>query len=456
MSKRLACGTLFDALSASAQKDGIVVIEDGMIRYAGPAASAPPPRPGDEMLDYSRFFVMPGLIDVHTHLSYGNAKTEEDIDLYGALEFRAIRGVFFAQQVLAAGYTSLCVPGDAGHVSTSIRDAIDAGLFPGPRVTTAGPYLTNRQGLTDWYPTWIGVPETANSRVVRSSVEAIEEIRRQVKDGVDCIKIAMDGRDIRPNGELVAAFTQEETDVMVREAHRLGRKVVVHARGREAVLYSAKASADLIFHASWMDKEGLEWVVKNGCAISPTLTYMRHSIDFTQDIDPSGKRGRRESATHEFEIACKALRLAREAGVPMMTGTDSGFAITPYGEWHAREIGIFVRYLGFSPAQALQCATATSAQFLRDGDRLGALQPGRHADLVVVDGDPLQDVSLLLKRERLHAIYLAGEKVELKRRSYNPRKVSDFAYTWWNDLYTQQRVEELGLGGDFAQAGKHS
>src|ERR1700674_4426151 len=105
MDKRLACGTLFDGLSGSPQKDATVIIEDGIVQYAGPAAKAPPPKPGEEMLDYSRFFVMPGLIDVHTHLAYGNAKTEEDIDLYGAMEFRAIRGLFFAQQVLAAGYT---------------------------------------------------------------------------------------------------------------------------------------------------------------------------------------------------------------------------------------------------------------------------------------------------------------------------------------------------------------
>ncbi len=138
-------------------------------------------------------FVMPGLIDVHTHLAYGNAKSEEDIDLYSPLEFRALRGMFFAQKVAAAGYTAICSPGDAGQISLSIRNAIRAGLFDGPRVMAAGRYLTTHQGLTDWYPTWIGAPETSIGKLVTTAAEAVEEIRRQVKNGVDCIKIAMDG-----------------------------------------------------------------------------------------------------------------------------------------------------------------------------------------------------------------------------------------------------------------------
>lgn len=128
---------------------------------ASPTSDRPPrPRParGDSVIDHSDRFVMPGLHDVHTHLAYGNAKTEEDIDLYAPLEFRALRGLFFAQKCIAAGYTSICAPGDAGQISLSVRNAIRAGLFDGPRVTAAGRYLTTRQGLTDWYPSWIGAP----------------------------------------------------------------------------------------------------------------------------------------------------------------------------------------------------------------------------------------------------------------------------------------------------------
>ena len=316
MTKHVRCGSFFAGNDDQEHKDWTLVVgDDGTIAYAGPTAAAPLPGPNATMVNYSGLFVMPGLIDVHTHLAYGNAKTEEDIDLYQPLEFRAIRGLFFAQKVVAAGYTSICAPGDAGQISLSVRNAIRAGLFEGPRVTAAGRYLTTPQGLTDWYPTWIGAPETSIGKLVSGRDEAIEEIRRQAKNGVDCIKIALDGFHRRPDGELVAAFTQEETSVMVAEAHRLGKKVVVHARGREAVLYAARAGVDLIFHAYYLDDQCIEECLRSGSAIGPTLTFMRNIVDFTQPHEPAATKGRIDDTQEEFEIACANLRKAHKAGV---------------------------------------------------------------------------------------------------------------------------------------------
>ena len=233
MTTHVRCGTLFAGDETATRSDATLGFgEDGKIAFVCDTANAPPVGVHDTVLDYSNLFVMPGLIDVHTHLAYGNAKSEEDIDLYSPMEFRALRGMFFAQKVAASGYTAICSPGDAGQISLSIRNAINFGLFEGPRVTAAGRYLTTRQGLTDWYPTWIGVPDTSIGRLVTNRDEAIEEIRVQVKNGVDCIKLAMDGMQTRDDGSLVAAFNQDETTTMVDEAHRLGKRVVVHARGR--------------------------------------------------------------------------------------------------------------------------------------------------------------------------------------------------------------------------------
>src|SRR4051794_6729873 len=187
MNTFVRCGSLFTGREDEAQPGGTLVFDgEGRLLYAGDEAGAPRPAKTNRMIDHSGHFVMPGLIDVHTHLAYGNAKSEEDIDLYAPLEFRALRGMFFAQKVAAAGYTAICSPGDAGQISLSIRDAIRAGLFDGPRVMAAGRYVTTHQGLTDWYPSWIGAPETSIGKLVTAIAEAIEEIRRQVKDGVDC------------------------------------------------------------------------------------------------------------------------------------------------------------------------------------------------------------------------------------------------------------------------------
>jgi imidazolonepropionase-like amidohydrolase len=445
MATHVRCGTLFTGTEDTERRTQTLVVDAGRLTYVGPTAGAPPAAKGDSVLDYGEFFVMPGLQDVHTHLAYGNAKTEEDIDLYQPMEFRSIRGLFFAQKCLAAGYTSICSPGDAGQISLSVRNAIDWGLFDGPRVTAAGRYLTSRQGLTDWYPTWIGVPDTSIGRLVTSRDEAIEEIRVQAKNGVDCIKIALDGVQRRPDGEFIAAFNQEETSAMVTEAHRLGRKVVVHARGREATLYAARAGVDLIFHAYYLDQECIDAILESGSAIGPTLTFPRNIVDFTRPTEPAYLKGRIADVQREYETACANLRKAREAGIPFMTGTDSGFAVTPYGEWHAREIEIFVKDLGFSPAAALRAATQVTAGFMAKGGSLGVLEAGRAADFIAVAGSPLKDVALLQDKARIRHVHLAGKRVAVPGRDYDPWKVTDQAWTNWNDLYTQERVAELGI-----------
>jgi imidazolonepropionase-like amidohydrolase len=438
------CGQLFTGRDDEAIKNAALVYdEDGRVVYAGKEKGAPQRRPEDQMIDHSGHFVMPGLIDVHTHLAYGNAKTEEDIDLYSPLEFRALRGMFFAQKVVAAGYTAICSPGDAGQISLSIRDAIKARLFDGPRVMAAGPYITSHQGLTDWYPTWIGAPETSIGKLVHSTDEAIQEIRRQVKNGVDCIKIAMDGIQRRPDGELIAAFTQEETDAMVRETHRQGRKAVVHAGGREATLYSARAGADLIFHGFDLDDECIAAMKKSGSMLSPTLTQPKNIIDFTQPHEPAAQKGRPAFVERRYKIGCANLKKAVKAGIPFLTGTDTGFAVTPYGEWHARELELFVDDLGFTNAGALRAATEVNARFMTQGDEIGVLERDRFADFTAWDGSPLADIAILQNKSRLRGVYIAGREIKLSDRPYDPRKVTDFSLSNWTDLYTQARVAEL-------------
>ena len=166
MAKHIRCGKLFNGLEDDARIDQTIVVDDASITFVGPSAEAPKCTEDDTTVDHSQYFVMPGLIDIHVHLAYGNSKCSEDTDLYAPLEFRALRGLINAQRVLNAGYTSMADPGTSGRVTLAIRDAINAGLFVGPRIITSGPYISSRQGLTDWYPSWFGNPSTAIARVV--------------------------------------------------------------------------------------------------------------------------------------------------------------------------------------------------------------------------------------------------------------------------------------------------
>jgi imidazolonepropionase-like amidohydrolase len=442
MRKHFICGQLFTGLEETADSDQTVVIDDDRVTFVGSSAAAPEQRPGDEVIDCSKEFVLPGLIDIHVHLSYGNAQANEDIDMYSTPEFRSLRAMHAARQVLGAGYTSIADPASTGYTSVAVRDAINAGMFPGPRITTSGRQLTSRQGLGDWYPSWIGVPDSSVGVLVQSTEEAIEEVRLQVKNRVDFIKFTADGLNRSPAGELMACFNQSEVSALVEESHRLGRKVISHARGREGVLQSAKAGVDIIFHAFEMDDEGLEAVVESGASLSPALTFLVNTMEFTKPSDPC-YRWRPKMNRQDIDVACESLNKAHNAGVPFMVGTDSGFAITPYGEWHARELEIMVEYLGFTPGEALRSTTSVNAQLLRENGEVGRLAPGSFADITVVSADPLKDITVLQKRENIKDVYLAGRKIDRTPPDETQTYQWEQSYRQWNDVYTRDRVAEL-------------
>ena len=172
----LKCQTLFDGTGLHTRQQQTLVVENGLLSYVGPTAMAPQPQAGDRVVDAGDNFVMPGLVDVHTHLAFGNAQSEEDIDIWTSDEFRALRGMFFAQHVLAAGVTSMVCPGDSGQLSIAVRNAVAAGLFEGPRIAASSRVITNRQSLNDWFPSRVGAPEYFTARLVTSRSEALAEI----------------------------------------------------------------------------------------------------------------------------------------------------------------------------------------------------------------------------------------------------------------------------------------
>ena len=337
MKKHIRCGRLFDGVGKTAQSDQAIVVEpDGTVSFVGPSRAAPRPQPGDETVDYSRWFVMPGLIDAHVHLSYGNTQSAEQIDLYSPVEFRALRGLEGAQRMLAAGYTGIADPSTTGMVSLAIRDAIDTGLFIGPRIATAGRAILTAQGVDYFYPRWLQMPEHAVGFLMHDVREGIAEIRQEIKDGVDFIKLAVDGDQLVAGTGLISGMTQDEVTALVAEIHRLGRKVAVHARGAEGIRYAARAGVDYILHASWMDEQGLEWALKNGCALLPTLSLIINTIEFTRPGDPAYAFV--PAQQRELEAAVANLSRAKAASIPFMAGSEAGFAVTPYGEWPAREL----------------------------------------------------------------------------------------------------------------------
>lgn len=261
--------------------------------------------------------------------------------------------------------------------------------------------------------------------------------------GVDLIKIDFDGTQVNPRtGHLMACFDQAQAGAMVAEAQRLGRRVFVHAVDREAVLYAARAGADVIFHAFDMDDECLEAIVRNGCMLSPALTFVYNTIEFTQPSDPS-YAWRPARNRKVVERGLEVLTAARKAGVPFLVGTDSGFAVTPYGEWHARELQIMVDDLGFMPQEALTATTVNNARVLREHDEVGTLAAGKLADFIVVKGDPIADVGVLIKPGAIEAVYLSGCRIALDPPTTARRYPRGRSHRQWGEVYGRDRVARL-------------
>jgi len=412
-------GTIIDGRGGAPATNHGLLVEDDRIAAIGPVPEVVRgldlQDPTLEIIEAAGKTVMPGLIDSHCHINYGEVETEEELDLYTPLEYRALRAAWNAEKVLRAGVTSICDPGSTGVVTVAVRDAIEAGMFPGPRVTAGGRYLSTHQSITDFYPSWIGVPPTSSGVLTRSRDEMVLEVRRQTKEGFDVIKIGGSGQslfNVYASSE-VDAFAFEELKVIVDEAHRIGRLVTSHARPGSSAANAARAGVDWIQHASFMSDEDIEVVARSGRSICPTWTLYGNLIDWGSDFGVPVEIV--DQFKREMDIAVKVIRRAWEAGIRLMAGTDSGFALTPYGHWHARELELFVEYLGLKPMEAIVAATRDNALALRNAADVGTLEVRKLADVLVIDGDPLADIRILQDRSRLVCILKGGVRVDTTR-----------------------------------------
>ncbi len=425
---------------------GCVVVENDRIAWVGASDDLPHAylTNGYEEVDTSGTTVMPGLVDGHMHISFGEAASEEELSIYTPAEYRAIRASVDAEKALMAGVTSSCDPGGPYLVATAVRDAIEAGLVQGPRMACAGKQITTQQGISDGFPSWIGVPESSFGALVRNRDELLQEIRNEVKDGVNVIKIAGSGN----SSDEYASFRLEELELAVDEAHRLGRPVTIHARSRQSVEYAAKAGVDWIMHASYMDRPTLEMVLEKDIPLLPAMTLLVNTLEANRaDLSPA----LRDRFKRELDAAAAILSEAHRNGATLIGGSESGFAMTPYGEWHAREMELFVDLLGMNHFEALLSMTRNSALTLpQHSERIGTLTPGKYADLLVVEGNPDEDVTILQDRSRIRTIVKAGRTVSPWRPTSVPRTKHPFEKT---HVYTPQiyRFEErAGLSDSYA------
>ncbi|MGA7108401.1 MAG: amidohydrolase family protein [Terracidiphilus sp.] len=378
-------GHLLDVKTGKLLEDQTIVVVGDTIQSIAASASVAT-QASDTVIDLRGMTVLPGLIDVHTHLT-GNPDFDPYRELTGTDAKEAIAGVVNARTTLMAGFTSVRNVGAGGFVDVDLRDAINAGQVPGPHMLVSGPPLGITGGHCDENLLPIHYHEVGDG--VADGIAAVQhKVRENIKYGSDLIKICATGGVLSKGDDLQASqYTLEEMQAIVADAHRLGRKVAAHAHGAQGILWAAEAGVDSIEHGSYIDDAGIAMMKKNGTYLVPTL-YLEDWILQYGNLPPFYQQKMKDA----IAVAKPNIRRAHEAGVKIALGTDA--AVYPHG-LNAHELDVYVSQIGMSPLVALQTATVNAADLMGWSAKTGSLEVGKWADIIAVEKNPLDDVRIL-------------------------------------------------------------
>jgi imidazolonepropionase-like amidohydrolase len=388
----IRAGTLIDGKSATPRRDQVIVVRGNRIESVGDAASTKIPE-GATAIDLSRATVLPGLIDSHTHVFLqGDDPAEGGYDvqlLKHGLVFRAARATASARRALEQGFTTIrdVETEGAGYGDVGIKQAIEAGYIPGPRMFVVTRAISTTGGYNlEGYAPEIEVPKGA--QIVDGPVEARKAAREQLDHGADWIKVYMTHRSwVDAKGNLVSqpTLTADELAAIMDEAHGQGKKVACHAYNGIGMRRALDGKCDSIEHGLDLTDQDVAQMVRQGTWLCPTM--MPYFYEWAPEGTPAGAKDRKRAEVHG-----PSLQRAVKAGVKIAFGTDAGSF--SWDEPLAREFELMVE-AGMTPMAAIQSATSKAAEMLGMTGQLGVVAPGAYADIVAVQGDPLSDVKAL-------------------------------------------------------------
>jgi imidazolonepropionase-like amidohydrolase len=350
---------------------------------------------------------MPGLVLASVHLTYHDVRETPELDLKQAPEVATIAAVCNARTILDYGFTAAVSAGAPYLVDVHLRNAINAGRIPGPRLLAAGRPICQTGGMLDWGPDGLGLSADGPWEVRRA-------VRQLVKDGTDLVKMYVTGEGlVLAGGQCEPTCTQDEVDALAEEAHRRHRFCAVRARTAEACRMAARAGVDLVGRATLADNEALDLVAGAGCSLVPGLDHLVSTLEHARDdgFAALGSYNDFLDRTHyeeELDAALENVAKAQERGIKVLIGGDFGCAWCPHGTY-ARELTHLVQLAGFRPMDALVAATRFGAEAMRLQAEIGTLQPGKRADLIVVEGNPLHDITVLEERKNIRYVMKGGE-----------------------------------------------
>jgi imidazolonepropionase-like amidohydrolase len=425
---------------------GDVLIQNNRIVALGPDAATQCPAGAEiQELDAAGCRVMPGMIDSHCHISFDQPNSNDELFFHRRYGLAALVAGVNAQKVLRAGFTSFFDADCVFDVGVDLRDAIEGGVIEGPRMTTGGNVLINCIGGTAARL----LPDEGTrgyARIVHTPDEIVKEIHKQIKMGVDWIKVHVSGLPIRPGkttGE-ISTWTPDELKLVCDTAHQFGIPVVGHCRDAISTRDAALAGFDMILHATYMDDAALKAVVDRKVPLVPTFTFQANLADFGGAI--GSDEHLREVFRAEITESVAALRAAFDAGVPLLTGSESGFSLTPYGDWHYRELQVFVEDLGMTPLEAINSATEQGARALKLEGELGCIAPGYLADILIFNGEPEKTITQLGEQERFRYIIKDGCVVNTETALPSDWQLPGWRVSEYSEqVLTKKLVKSMGL-----------
>jgi imidazolonepropionase-like amidohydrolase len=399
----IRAGKVLDVRTGTYSSDQIIWIEGDRIKAIGNAADLTGKLPaGTKMLDLSKSTVLPGLIDCHTHLTM-TPRDSGPAGLHLSYPRQALTGARNARVTLEAGFTTVRNVGASGYSDIALRDAIKAGDVPGPRMLVSGPPLSITGGHGD--ENFLAPQFDWSSDGVADGVDGVtKKVRENIKYGADVIKFMATGGVLSEgDNPALAQYSPEEMKAIVDTAHGLGRKVAAHAHGAGGIKSAVLAGVDSIEHGSYINDEDIELMKQHGTYLVPTVYLEDWLIENVQVLGLTPNMI--EKAHLVLPIAQQNLSHAFKSGVKVAFGTDA--AVYPHG-LNGHEFGKMVE-MGMSPLQTIQAATVNASDLLGWTDRVGTLEPGKFADIVAVQGDPLTNVRLL---ENVQFVMKGGEVVK--------------------------------------------
>ena len=402
-------GRLIDG-TGQEPKDGWGLVVDGKsILSVGPVGSLSVPADA-EVMDVAGRTLMPGIIDAHTHVDYDSTEWSNRLrDLFWTLETNTIKAVANAKTIIETGCTAIGDGGCRGDIAAAVRDGVNEGTIPGPKMVAAAQMLCGSGGIVD--PTFeFGYVDSDHFMgvVVNGPQEVRTEVRKQMRRGVNHVKVAASGGpgNVRLTGRQ-QDLSYEEIAAAVQEAAKFGKPVHAHAHDRQGIIDSARAGVISLHSGEFADEEGLQVMKETGCIFVPTISWLHYACQEEHaralrrpqtKISDAVIKWALEDRQQAYEACREAIVKAFQMGTPTAIGSDAAHRFPPYDVVSEME---YFQELGIPPLQIITAATQTAAQAIGRGDVWGTLEPGKAADILVVDGDPSQDVSILRDKSNI-------------------------------------------------------